>query len=503
MAKKRITIVPNLDTSAPSVKNGGKCRFRIMVRINGVASPYRTDLFMHKEFWVHETERDEVSGKIRELRKMRIKHGRGNSDSGQLEMDLNALVAKMKSIIDERQRNKQAVTHKALKGLWENRDNQGDSILAFAEKQILKLAEKVAQKKKSKRTLTGWKCYARYLEEYDRHVAFRDVDHEWLDNYYNWLAFQREGGYRRRNQDRNGKLGMSIETVNGAFFWLGKMFKKAKKLGATQMENPLEAWRNDDDSKDNFKDNSTQRKSLSWDEVLLLHETYKNEDLLKEASLRPHERRKLHNCLQHYLTGIYTGLRYSDLKEMHDLSNIEYNGAHISKVMVKTKRRITLWISEPLREILDFQGVMTKGSLFDSHVQCPSSANRNLRKVLGLVGIEGYYQMHDLRRTFASVMQNAGVDIYKVSKLLGHHSVEETKKYVITSDEALDDAMRVWNNFAKNEKGKSIGDTRHVDRQWLADQLRKLEELNPGLILSPELEDFVLAQTPMKRDSVA
>ena len=39
------------------------------------------------------------------------------------------------------------------------------------------------------------------------------------------------------------------------------------------------------------------------------------------------------------------------------------------------------------------------------------------------------FRFHDLRHTFATRMVQAGVDIYTVSKLLGHASVKETERY--------------------------------------------------------------------------
>jgi site-specific recombinase XerD len=59
--------------------------------------------------------------------------------------------------------------------------------------------------------------------------------------------------------------------------------------------------------------------------------------------------------------------------------------------------------------------------------------NRNfLRKcfydVLREIGIENLW-LHDLRHTFATRLTQAGVDLYKISKLLGHKDIRMTQRY--------------------------------------------------------------------------
>jgi integrase len=39
--------------------------------------------------------------------------------------------------------------------------------------------------------------------------------------------------------------------------------------------------------------------------------------------------------------------------------------------------------------------------------------------------------LHSLRKTFGSNLLQEGIDIFMVSKLLGHHSVQTTQKYYV------------------------------------------------------------------------
>ena len=53
------------------------------------------------------------------------------------------------------------------------------------------------------------------------------------------------------------------------------------------------------------------------------------------------------------------------------------------------------------------------------------------------------FRFHDLRHTFASRLVRAGVDLYAVSKLLGHSSVEVTQRYAHLSPNQLMGAVSV------------------------------------------------------------
>jgi hypothetical protein len=61
-------------------------------------------------------------------------------------------------------------------------------------------------------------------------------------------------------------------------------------------------------------------------------------------------------------------------------------------------------------------------------------------------------RFHDLRHTFATRMVQAGVDLYKVSKLMGHKDISTTQRYAHHYPESLRsgvDALDCY-NFAAN-----------------------------------------------------
>ncbi|MHC4322256.1 MAG: tyrosine-type recombinase/integrase [Planctomycetota bacterium] len=53
---------------------------------------------------------------------------------------------------------------------------------------------------------------------------------------------------------------------------------------------------------------------------------------------------------------------------------------------------------------------------------------RAFRRTAKNAGIEDF-RFHDLRHTFATRSAQAGVDLYKISKLLGHKDIKMTQRY--------------------------------------------------------------------------
>ncbi len=58
------------------------------------------------------------------------------------------------------------------------------------------------------------------------------------------------------------------------------------------------------------------------------------------------------------------------------------------------------------------------------------------------MGIENLW-LHDLRRTFATRLAQAGVDLYKISKLLGHKDIKMTQRDAHHCPDSLRDRVEI------------------------------------------------------------
>ncbi len=77
-------------------------------------------------------------------------------------------------------------------------------------------------------------------------------------------------------------------------------------------------------------------------------------------------------------------------------------------------------------------------------------ARHNLRRAfntaLDKAGIQDFH-FHDLRHTFATRLAQRGIDIYKISKLLGHVNIAMTQRYAHHCPESLRDGVNVLENL--------------------------------------------------------
>ncbi len=51
--------------------------------------------------------------------------------------------------------------------------------------------------------------------------------------------------------------------------------------------------------------------------------------------------------------------------------------------------------------------------------------------------------LHDLRHTFAARLLQAGVDLYKISKLLGHKDITVTQRYAHHCPDSLREGVEI------------------------------------------------------------
>ena len=71
-----------------------------------------------------------------------------------------------------------------------------------------------------------------------------------------------------------------------------------------------------------------------------------------------------------------------------------------------------------------------------------SNLRKSFYRVMGKVGIKDF-RFHDLRHTFASRLAQAGVDLYKISKLLGHKDIKMTQRYSHHCPDSLRDGVEI------------------------------------------------------------
>lgn len=128
-----------------------------------------------------------------------------------------------------------------------------------------------------------------------------------------------------------------------------------------------------------------------------------------------------------FLFSCFSGLRISDIKKLQ-WSEIQDN--EIQFVQKKTKKRENLPLSEGAKEILK-SVVRTKNPRIFFKLPHENSINISLKAWAKQAGIdeEKEIHFHVARHTFATMLISNDVDIYKVSKLVGHTNIQSTQIY--------------------------------------------------------------------------
>jgi site-specific recombinase XerD len=67
-----------------------------------------------------------------------------------------------------------------------------------------------------------------------------------------------------------------------------------------------------------------------------------------------------------------------------------------------------------------------------------------------------HFRFHDLRHTFATRLVQAGIDLYQVTKLLGHKDISTTQRYAHYCSESLKDGVRTLDR-KKRRAGQGKG----------------------------------------------
>ena len=136
-----------------------------------------------------------------------------------------------------------------------------------------------------------------------------------------------------------------------------------------------------------------------------------------------------------------TGLRFSDIGTIR-FDSVEEVGSRkrLRFRQTKTKGQQYLYLSLQAVEIVSRQTDRGDGLIFGS-LGYPWVVNYKLRKWAEAAGIKKRISFHTGRHTFAVLMLEQGVDIYTVSKLMGHTDVKTTQVYARIVDRRRLDAV--------------------------------------------------------------
>jgi len=123
-----------------------------------------------------------------------------------------------------------------------------------------------------------------------------------------------------------------------------------------------------------------------------------------------------------------TGLRRSDIESLTwGEVQITENGYFLHIVQKKTSDVIMHPINETAVTLLGERGDPSE-KVFEG-LKYSDSNNDKLKRWILKAGIHKKITLHNFRHTYATLLLNKGVDIYTVSKMLGHKNIKTTMIY--------------------------------------------------------------------------
>jgi site-specific recombinase XerD len=165
------------------------------------------------------------------------------------------------------------------------------------------------------------------------------------------------------------------------------------------------------------------------------------EEIQKLADIPPQN--DLENEIRRtFLFACYTGLRVSDLMTI-TWGDIEHNPPQIVKRQEKTKAKAFIPLSNMAWSIINDGTIHKHTELIFPLLSMLNRTTRfdRFRKWVTRAGIEKHIGWHTARHTFAVLSLESGVEIYTVSKLLGHTSIKTTQIYAKATDKMKREAV--------------------------------------------------------------
>lgn len=234
-------------------------------------------------------------------------------------------------------------------------------------------------------------------------IKVDEVDVSFCTGYSRWLRF----GYVSRFGHR-----LAPHTVFHYFWQLGVILHHAERKGYI-WSNP---WRQLGRG-EKIREPESKRRGLSLAELRLLEQT-------------PYERTEIRDS---FLFSCYSGLRISDIRRLRhaDIGKVGERWC-VSIVMRKNGKPLTVPLPE--RALCRIPRRRRGSPLVFGSLPSASRMGVHLKRWAALAGLEGKISFHVARHTYASLLVEAGADLYTTSRILGHTRLSTTCVYARVSD---------------------------------------------------------------------
>ena len=246
--------------------------------------------------------------------------------------------------------------------------------------------------------------------------------------------------FLRTCKSHRGKETISDTTARLLMYRIAAAMDKAVVEGLIP-NNPFRAL----DAKEKPKNRASRREFLTVEELKVLVNTPCRFDIVKRA----------------FLFSCFTGLRYSDMKsllwsEVHTAA--DGKTLYIDHRQVKTKKTVTIPLSD---EALRWMPKQVNGidQVFHELKVSTGTVEDVLKEWMKDCKIDKHITYHCSRHTAATTLLTLGANLYVVSKLMGHSSIQMTEVYAKIVDQKKVETMNLVNRLFTNPAASSESQT--------------------------------------------
>lgn len=378
----------------PYINNEGEQSINVRISHNSKNRFISTGVSIDKKFW--------NDGKVKKT------HGAWLEITKHLEH----FVSKYNDRIYELERRKGSYT---VDDILKIDKEDGLDFLEFFEQRYLRIFEEQRQYSSHKRIKSVLKKLRVYT---NGRMRFDDLTVSFLHDYENHLR----------------GLGNKTNTVNSNLKVIRTVLEKAFNEGKyDRANNPFSSFK--------MKKEEVYKEKLDEQQIQHLLKTEVNKKTLEIDA-------------KHYFLACYylAGMRFGDLASLKGKNLV---GNKLTYLMNKTSRRMELELDplkqKPLFEIFEYYRVREKGDddylfpilkgkhedemIFKKDISTANALmNKNLKKVALKAGLGNGIGFHIARHSFADISRKKGINIYDISKMLGHASIKQTEDYLKSLD---------------------------------------------------------------------
>jgi len=163
-----------------------------------------------------------------------------------------------------------------------------------------------------------------------------------------------------------------------------------------------------------------------------------NADELQRIALMKTKYKTVETVRRAFLFGCNTGLRISDLRSL-EWGHIQYNPLQLIMKQTKTKNIVYIPLNDTAWKLINDGKIHNHADKIFPTISRWN--NKTIKDICKTAGIKKIASWHTARHTFAVMSLENGVDIYTLSKLMGHTDVKTTQVYAKATDKMKREAV--------------------------------------------------------------